>query len=81
LNPQNGESCLGAAALFGHLAIVKQLVAAGADITLKNQDGLTPLQIARQQKYINVVDYLLEKEHQVSLLCKTPTSTTSKITN
>lgn len=37
---------------------------------LKNQDGLTSLQIAKQQKYIYVVEYLLEKEHDISLLCK-----------
>lgn len=78
--PQNGESALHAAALFGHLPIVKQLVAAGADITLKNQDSLTSLQVAKQQKYVNVVDYLLEKEHQISLLCKSA-SMSSKLSS
>ena len=33
---QNGESCLHAAALFGHMTVVRDLVTAGADITLKN---------------------------------------------
>lgn len=37
---------------------------------LKNQDGLTSLQVAKQQKYVYVVEYLLEKEREISLLCK-----------
>lgn len=49
---------------------MKQLIAAGSDLMLKNQDGLTALQIAKQQKYVYVIDYLLEKEREISLLCK-----------
>lgn len=67
---QNGETPLHAAALFGHLPIVKQLIAAGSDLVIKNQDGLTALQVAKQQKYVYVVDYLLEKEREMHLLCK-----------
>lgn len=37
---------------------------------LKNQDGMTALQVARQQKYVYVVEYLMEKEREISLLCK-----------
>lgn len=69
-NIQNGETPLHAAALFGHLPIVKQLIAAGSDLMLKNQDGLSAIQVAKQQKYIYVVEYLLEKEREISLLCK-----------
>lgn len=54
---------------------MKQLIAAGSDLVLKNQDNLTALQVAKQQKYTNVVDYLLEKEHAISLLCKGPVRT------
>lgn len=68
--PQNGETPLHAAALFGHLPIVKQLIGAGSDLVIKNQDGLTALQVAKQQKYVYVVEYLLEKEREISLLCK-----------
>lgn len=67
---QNGETALHAAALFGHLPIVKQLIAAGSDLVIKNQDGLTALQVAKQQKYVYVVDYLVEKEREMHLLCK-----------
>lgn len=67
---QNGESALHAACLFGHLPIVKLLIKSGSDLMLKNQDGLTALQVAKQQKYLNVVEYLMEKEREISLLCK-----------
>lgn len=58
---QNGETALHAAAMFGHLDVVKQLVAAGSDITWKNQSGCTALQVARQQNYTSVVEYLEER--------------------
>uniref|UniRef100_A0A182VUS2 Uncharacterized protein n=1 Tax=Anopheles minimus TaxID=112268 RepID=A0A182VUS2_9DIPT len=60
----NGETALHAAVMFGHLPIVKQLVAAGSDYTIPNQDGYTPLQIARQQKFASVHQYLKEREQQ-----------------
>ncbi|XP_055588726.1 ankyrin repeat domain-containing protein 29, partial [Uranotaenia lowii] len=62
---QNGESALHAAALFSHLPVVKQLVAAGAEISLKNQENLSALQIARQQKNHGVYQYLKEREHHI----------------
>lgn len=61
---QNGETALHAAAMFGHLPVVKQLVAAGSDIMWKNQDGLTALQVAKQQNYTSVVEYLEERRIQ-----------------
>ncbi|XP_031624593.1 ankyrin repeat domain-containing protein 29 [Contarinia nasturtii] len=57
----NGETALHAAAMFGHLDVVKQLVAAGSDITWKNQNGCTALQVARQQNFTTVVEYLEER--------------------
>ena len=74
-----------AAALFGHLPIVKQLIAAGSDLMIKNQDRLTPLTIAKQQKYVYVVEYLMEKEREISLLCtgiaKLPRTPMTNISN
>jgi len=55
---QNGDSGLHAAALFGHVPVVKQLISAGADPTLRNQDGATPLQLAQQARQTAVVEYL-----------------------
>lgn len=53
-----------AAAMFGHLPVIKQLIAAGADYTQRNRDGLTPIQVARQQKYSSVVDYLEDRTRE-----------------
>lgn len=55
---QNGESALHAAALFGHVPIVKRLISAGADLMLRNQDGVTPMQVAQEAKQYAVVEYL-----------------------
>lgn len=48
--------------MFGHMTVVKQLIAAGADINQTNHDGLTALQVARQQKYTSICDYLQERQ-------------------
>lgn len=55
---QNGESALHAATLVGCLPVCKQLVAAGADPNLKNQEGYTPAEIAHHHKHNIVYDYL-----------------------
>lgn len=47
--------------MFGHVDVVKQLIAAGSDITWKNRNGYTALQVARQQNFTTVVDYLEER--------------------
>lgn len=57
----NGETALHAAAMFGHLTVCKQLIAAGSDILQKNQEALTALQVARQQKYSSICDYLQDR--------------------
>ena len=61
LELQNGESALHAAAMFGHLTVVKQLIAAGADILQENSNGYTALQVARMQNYSAICDYLQER--------------------
>lgn len=47
--------------MFGHVDVVKQLIAAGSDITWNNRNGYTALQVARQQNFTTVVDYLEER--------------------
>ncbi|XP_052120859.1 ankyrin repeat domain-containing protein 29 [Frankliniella occidentalis] len=54
----NGESALHAAALFGHLAVVRKLLAAGSDPSLRNQEGMTAAQLAADNKHRAVVDLL-----------------------
>jgi len=45
---------------LGRLDIVKLLVERGADVNAKNGDGKTPLDLAREKKYWDIV-YFLEK--------------------
>jgi ankyrin repeat protein len=54
----NGESALHAAALSGSLPVCKQLIAAGADPNLKNQEGFTAAEVAQRHKHNVVNDYL-----------------------
>lgn len=53
-----GASALHWAALRGHQAIVGLLLAQGADVTLKNNDGETPLQVAERAKQEEVARLL-----------------------
>ncbi|KAK8743892.1 hypothetical protein OTU49_000897 [Cherax quadricarinatus] len=57
---KNGESALHAAALYGHLQVLRVLVEAGADPGLKNDQGLTPIQIAAQARHYEAVQLLKE---------------------
>lgn len=50
-----------AAAMFGYLTVVKQLVAAGSDIRLRNKDNYTALQVAQMEQYGSIVNYLQER--------------------
>lgn len=61
----NGESAMHATCLFGHLAVVKQLIGAGfCHFQLRNQDGLTPKMVAKREGYVGVYDYLEEREQE-----------------
>ncbi|KAL1132095.1 hypothetical protein AAG570_010053 [Ranatra chinensis] len=62
----NGESCLHAACLFGHLGCVKLLVHSGADPSLTNIEGATPLQLAHQAGHKQIVEYLTQVYHRQS---------------
>lgn len=58
---ENGESALHAAALMGHMTVARQLVGAGADPLLINQEGITPLQLAVRHSQTQVANYLRDK--------------------
>lgn len=58
---QNGESALHAAALTGQMTVTRQLVGAGADPLLVNQEGITPLQLAIRHSQTQVANYLKDK--------------------
>lgn len=63
---QNGESPLHAAAFSGSLPVCKQLIAAGAEPFLKNQDGFTPKDVAQRNKHNTVQDYLKTVEERIN---------------
>ncbi|EDW26082.1 GL25385 [Drosophila persimilis] len=48
--PPNGKTALHAAGMFGHMTVCKQLVAAGIDVLLKNQEDLTALELAHHDQ-------------------------------
>jgi ankyrin repeat protein len=60
---QNGESALHAASLFGHLKVVKELIQSGAKVDLKNKDGYTAADQARQAGYEPIVQYFDSLSH------------------
>lgn len=63
---QNGESPLHAAAFSGSLPVCKQLIAAGADPFLKNQDGLMAKEVAQRNKHGMVLEYFKSVEERIN---------------
>ncbi|UZD23285.1 ankyrin repeat domain-containing protein [Algoriphagus halophytocola] len=60
--PFNGSTPLVSAATFGKTEIVKALLAAGADISIGNNDGSTPLHSAAFFGRVEIVQLLLDAE-------------------
>ncbi|XP_014673369.1 PREDICTED: ankyrin repeat domain-containing protein 29-like [Priapulus caudatus] len=60
---ENGESALHAAALFGHMAVVKHLMVNGSIPDLKNKDGFSPIDLAKDSGYGSIADYLRKCRH------------------
>ncbi|KAL3868933.1 hypothetical protein ACJMK2_041685 [Sinanodonta woodiana] len=54
----NGETALHAAALFGHMKITKLLMAANADGKLKNKEGQTAAELAREAGYDYIAKFI-----------------------
>lgn len=47
-----------AAAIVGHLSVCKQLIGAGADHTIKNQENYTAAELALHNKHNILYEYL-----------------------
>jgi ankyrin repeat protein len=57
-DPEFGATPLHWAALRGHADVVKVLISYGADLTVTNKDGETPLRVARRANRTQVVELL-----------------------
>ncbi len=62
-----GESPLYIASQNGHIDVVKELVASGAQIDLQENTGTSPLYIASQNGHIDVVKELVASGAQIDL--------------
>jgi ankyrin repeat protein len=49
------------------LEVVKYLKEAGADVTVANNDGITPVYIASQEGHLEIVKYLTESGADVTV--------------
>jgi len=56
---ESGNTCLGVAARYGHVEIVTDLLAAGADPELRNKVGSTPILAASKHDHLEVAAALL----------------------
>lgn len=72
VDPQDlhGESPLHIAAFYGHMEIVEVLLKFGSDITLRNNSGKTPKDIANEAENFDVFKKLDKLERRKSILRK-----------
>mmetsp|Transcript_38870 Transcript_38870/g.67229 ORF Transcript_38870/g.67229 Transcript_38870/m.67229 type:complete len:372 (-) Transcript_38870:4449-5564(-) len=56
----NGDTAIAMAASFGHLSIVKALVARGADVNSKDRKGESALMLACNKGFVDIARLLLE---------------------
>ncbi|CAI8026330.1 Putative ankyrin repeat protein MM_0045, partial [Geodia barretti] len=61
--PQNGDTAVIIAVKSCHPATLRELVRAGSDLNLQNQEGLTPLMIAATSWRTDITNILLEGEN------------------
>jgi ankyrin repeat protein len=60
-----GVSILTWASIDGYTDLVRELMDAGADITKKDEDGMTAMQLAAKNKHRDVVALLLAKANEL----------------
>lgn len=59
-----GHSALHYAILHGHLSMIQALIERGADLHLPTDDGIAPLDLAKQQLNTDITYYLMEQIHE-----------------
>jgi ankyrin repeat protein len=60
-SPSDGATPLWLAARAGHTSCVKLLLEAGADASIPNRKGVTPLDVAIQRKRTEIINLLQDK--------------------
>ena len=55
------------AAGYGETAVVETLLKAGADVTARNEGGLTALMMVKQKHYVDVINLLHEAEREAGV--------------
>ncbi|OWF39860.1 Ankyrin repeat domain-containing protein 29 [Mizuhopecten yessoensis] len=55
---QNGETPLHAAALFGHMKVIKLLLSYSVDTQIKNKEGKTAVELAREAGYDYIAKFV-----------------------
>jgi ankyrin repeat protein len=55
------------AAGYGETAVVETLLKAGADVTARNEGGLTALMMVKQKHYVDVINLLHEAERDAGV--------------
>jgi ankyrin repeat protein len=55
------------AAGYGETAVVEALLKAGADVTARNEGGLTALMMVKQKHYVDVINLLHEAERDAGV--------------
>ena len=58
----DGETALHTACRLGSMECVKELLAHGADTTVKDNNGKTPLDVAKRSKNQSIIDLVMEHE-------------------
>ncbi|MFZ5524405.1 MAG: ankyrin repeat domain-containing protein [Pseudomonadota bacterium] len=70
------------AAGYGETAVVETLLKAGADVTARNEGGLTALMMVKQKHYVDVINLLHEAERDAGVgegSCSSKNEPNSKI--
>ncbi|XP_055932458.1 ankyrin-3-like [Argiope bruennichi] len=61
---ENGQTPLHLALIRGKLLAARKLISLGADLSIRNKDGFTPLHLAVIHDCVSLIDYLIDTESE-----------------